>query len=320
MTPLPASPPSILVVEHEAATYAREIAARYPDVVVRTAADAATAVAAGPDAEVLVALAPYVTQALIDGMPGLRWIQALTTGTDQLDALHLPPGVVITSGRGIHGPQMAEMALLFMLSLSRNFRGMLDNQARAHWERWPQRLLLGKTAVLLGVGAISEEVAARCKAFGMQVVGVSASRAAAPGFDRVVGRAALAEVLAEADFLIVLVPYTPQTHYMVDAAVLAAMPARGVVINLARGSVIDEAALIAALYDGRIAGAGLDVFEREPLPAQSPLWGMGNVIVTPHIGGMSDVYARQVLPVVIENIGHYRNGTFSAMRNLVHTP
>ena len=310
----------ILIVEHEAALYAARIGAACAGVRVIVASDASAALPLCASAEVVVALAHEVSQTLVDSMPRLRWIQALTTGTDHLATLRLPRDVVITSGRGIHGPQMAELAFFYMIALSRNVRGMLDNQTRARWQRWPQRLLLGKTAVLLGVGSISEQVAARCHAFGMRVVGVSASRGSAPGFDEIVRRDHMREALATADFLIVLAPYTQATHHMVDAGVLAALPARAVVINLARGSVIDEPALTEALANGRIAGAGLDVFEIEPLPAASPLWSMENVIVTPHVGGMSDVYAEQILPLVIDNIGRFMAGETGALRNVVERP
>jgi phosphoglycerate dehydrogenase-like enzyme len=230
---------------------------------------------------------------------------------------NLPADVIVTSGRGIHGPQMAEMAFLYMIALSRDFPRMLANQKRAVWERWPQRLLLGKKAVLLGVGSISEEVAARCKAFGMRTVGISSGRSEAPGFDMVLPRTALQDAVADADFLIVLVPLSPETRHMVSQDVIAALPAHAILINLARGDVVDEAALIAALQAKRIAGAGLDVFAVEPPVPDNPLWQLENVIMTPRVGGMSDVYRQQVLPVLLDNLRAYSTGQRGLMRNLV---
>lgn len=277
--------------------------------------------ATAPDeAEVLLALAPAVTQGVIDSMPRLRFIQALTTGIDQLERLRIAPQVKIANARGVHGPQMSELAILMMLSLARCFPAMLRNQEARRWHRWPQPLLEGKTAVLLGVGVISEALALRCKAFGMRVVGVSNGRTAVPHFDAIMPRSALAEAAAQADFLIVLVPYTAETWHLVDATILAALRRDSYLINIARGGVVDEAALIDVLRAERIAGAGLDVFETEPLPAASPLWGMKNVIATPHIGGMSDHYAEQVLPLVVHNLRAYAAGDFKAMRNIVRRP
>jgi D-2-hydroxyacid dehydrogenase (NADP+) len=301
----------VLVLDPDAPTYSAGIAAALPDVRVHTDAGAAAA------AEAVVALAQAIDAAVLTALPRLRFIQALTTGTDPLDALPLPPGVAIASARGLHGPQMAEMAFLHMLALARDFPAMRANQAQHRWVRWPQPLLLGKTVVLLGLGAIAEALAARCQAFGMCVVGVSDGRREAAGCDAVLPRAALTEAAAMADFLIVLVPLTPATERLVDARVLAAMKPGGVLLNLARGRVVDEAALIAGLGAGRPAAAGLDVFETEPLPVSSPLWDMPNVVITPHVGGMSDCYAAQALPLVIDNLRRWQQSGPAGLRNLV---
>lgn len=308
----------VLIFEKEAEIYASRLREAFPSVTFHAATTELEALAAAASADAIVALAHEVPDRLVAATPRLRWISALTTGTEHLDTLeHLRPDVLITSGRGIHGPQMSEMAFLYMIGLSRDFRGMLANQARHHWERWPQKLLLGKTAALVGVGTISEEMAARCKAFGMTVVGVSSARTEAPGFDRIVPRDRLVEVAAEADFLIALVPYSKETHHMIDERVLSAMKRSAIFINLARGNVVDEAALIRHLQEGRIAGAGLDVYAVEPPLPDNPLWDMENVIMTPRVGGMSDVYAEQVLPLLSHNLGCFLDGRFGDMRNIV---
>ena len=307
----------ILILEKEAQIYAEGLRAACPEAVFHAATNEADALKVASGAEVVIALAHEISARLVAAMPKLRWIAALTTGVDHLATLDLPPDVAITSGRGIHGPQMAELTFLYMLALSRNARGMIANQERHHWERWPQRLLLGKTAVLVGVGAISEELAVRCQAFGMTTIGVSSARSEARGFDRIMPRDKLIEAAGEADFLIALAPYTPQTHHMIGRAEFAAMKPTAFFINIARGNVADEAALIEHLVGGRIAGAGLDVFAREPLPDDSPLWDMQNVIATPHIGGMSDTYADQALPLLIDNVRAYLAGTPGALRNIV---
>jgi len=169
----------------------------------------------------------------------------------------------------------------------------------------------------VGIGAISEALATRCKAFSMRVVGVSNARTEAPGFDRVFSRADLKVAAAEADFLIILVPLQKDTFHMIDGDVVAAMKPSAFLINLARGDVVDEAALIQALREKRIAGAGLDVFSTEPLPRDNPLWSMRNVMITPRVGGMSDIYAEQIFPIIADNIEAWIAGRPQDMRNLV---
>jgi phosphoglycerate dehydrogenase-like enzyme len=212
---------------------------------------------------------------------------------------------------------MSELAFMYMLGLTRNVRRVLADQAAHRWARRGQVLLSGKTVLIVGIGAISEALAARCQAFGMRVVGISDARDTAEGFDEVHNRGALVAQAARADYVVALVPYSPATHHMISAEVLAAMKPSAVFINIARGKVVDEAALIAALREGRIAGAGLDVFAEEPLPVNSPLWDMENVIITPRIGGMSDTYAQQLAPLVLENLRLFLAGKPSSMRNLV---
>lgn len=299
-----------------ARTYGKGIARALPGHALVATSDRAEALARAPEATVLVAKAQDVSAELVAAMPKLGWIQALTTGIDPLLALNLPSSVVVTSARGIHGPQMAELALLLMMALSRDIPRMLANQREARWERWSQRLLAGKTVAIVGVGAISEALAARCRPFGLKVVGIT-SRGAVDHFDELYPRQCLHVVLGSADFVVVLVPYSPETHHLIDASALAAMKRCAYLINIARGNVIDEAALIEALKMGRIAGAGLDVFAKEPLPPQSPLWTLANVIVTPHIGGMSDLYAEQILPLLVHNLRAYMAGDRTAMQNRV---
>jgi phosphoglycerate dehydrogenase-like enzyme len=297
--------------------YRAAIAETFPNVTVATAASEDEALAQTEGATALFAKAHEIGATLVAAMPRLEWIQALTTGTDHLRTLNLPPSVVTTSARGVHGPQMSELAFLYMLALERDIRTLLADQERARWERRPQRLLLHKTVVIVGVGMISEALALRCKAFGMTTIGVSATPRSLAGFDEIVAREDLPKAAANADFLIVLAPYTPETHHLIDAKIFSVMRPQSVFINIARGKVCDEAALIGALYNGSIAGAGLDVFEEEPLPPDSPLWAMRNVIITPRIGGMSDSYASQLLPIILENLALYLKGAPEQFRNIV---
>jgi D-2-hydroxyacid dehydrogenase (NADP+) len=255
---------------------------------------------------------------LLSRAPRLRWIQSLTTGTDAILKLRaLRREVTVTSTRGMHGPQMSELVFLYMLALSRDFPQIQRNQNAAEWKRWPQPLLWGKAAVIVGVGAIAEALAPRCKAFGMSVYGVSDSTRTPAGFDRVFSRGDLGRAASLADFLILIVPHTPDTENLIDAAVLAAMKPTAYLINVARGGVLDEGALLTALREKRLAGAGLDVFRQQPLPPDHPFWHEPKVIITPLIGGMSNIYLEQAYPIVRDNLKQFLAGHPEAMSNIV---
>ena len=308
----------MLIWARDADLFVQRLSARFPAIAFVKAIERGEALKVCGDCDVLIARNDEVFEGFVQAMPRLRWIQALTTGTDRIEAIpDLPADVIVTAARGFHGPQMSELAFLLMLSLSRDYPAVAANQKQHRWVRWPQKLLLGKTVVLVGVGAVGAELAKRCHAFGMQVIGVDSVRKSAPGVEAMHTPDRLTELAAEADFLIVLVPFTAETHHLVDARVLAAMKPSGILINISRGQVMDEAALIRALAAKQIAGAGLDVFQTEPLPADSPLWDLPNVMITPHVGGMSDIYAEQVLPILIDNIAAYAAGDCSRLRYVV---
>jgi D-2-hydroxyacid dehydrogenase (NADP+) len=310
----------VLIVGRDSEFFTHELGARFPGLTFHAALDAAAGAKAGVACDILLIRTDEITADLIDSMPRLRLIQALTTGTDHIEVLpNLPAGVIIAAARGFHGPAMSELAFLFMLGLARDIPTVLANQQQHQWDRRPQRLLLGKTATLVGVGRIAEELAQRCKSFGMRVEGVSGARAAVPGFDLIHPRTALRQAAAAADFLIVLAPSTPQNRHLIDAGVLDAMKPSAALISLARGDVVDEAALVRTLTNRRIAGAGLDVFQTEPLPPTSPLWDLPNVLITSHVGGMSDIYGHQVLPLLIDNLTAFVAGTPERMRFIVRT-
>ena len=259
---------------------------------------------------------------LLAAAPQLRWIQSLTTGTDAILKLrNLRKEVLVTSTRGMHGPQMSELVFLHMLVLLRDYPRILCNQGASRWERWPQPLLWHKTAVIVGVGAISEALAPRCKAFGMTVYGVSNSPRVPAGFDGVFGRREIETAAGLADFLILIVPHSPDTENLIDADVIAAMKPSAYLVNVARGGVLDEAALVTALRARRIAGAALDVFRTQPLPPEHPLWREERVIITPLLGGMSNVYLEQAYPIVKHNVERFLSGRFDEMINRVpHEP
>jgi phosphoglycerate dehydrogenase-like enzyme len=251
----------------------------------------------------------------------LKWIQALGTGVDGIiGEPSLREDVLVTNMHGLHGASMPESAILSMLALARDLPRVLRNQARHAWDRCPSRLLKGKTVGIFGVGAIAEDLAPKCKMFGMSVVGITSAKRQVAGFDRMVGRDRLEEAVRELDYLLLLTPYAPQTRGIVDARILAAMKPTSFLINLARGGVVDEQALIQALKGKKIAGAALDVFAEEPLPGGHPFWDMENVIVTPHLGGFHDQYPEQALPTVEENVRKFLAGDTKNMINVVRRP
>jgi D-2-hydroxyacid dehydrogenase (NADP+) len=270
------------------------------------------------NAEVLIGHQFHFDEDMLRRATRLRWIQSLTAGTEAIVKLSgLRPEVVLTSTRGMHGPQMSELVFLQMLALLRDFPRMQRNQAAHRWERWPQPLLLGKTVLIVGVGGIAEVLAPRCKAFGMTVVGISESARKPLGFDEIIGRAELKRGAALADFMVLMVPLSPKTENLIDTTIIAAMKPNAYLINVARGGVLDENALRLALHQKRLAGAALDVFRESPLPGDHPLWREDGLIVTPHIGGTSDIYLEQAYPIVRDNLRVFLSGSAGVMKNVV---
>lgn len=304
--------------EADAAAFEQRARLDVPGIDLFATNDRSEALARAGEAEVLIGHHFQFDEEIITKAQRLRWVQSLTTGTDAILKLKaLKKSVLVTSTRGMHGPQMSELVFLHMLALSRDFPRMLANQKKGQWERWPQPLLWGKTVVIVGVGAISEALAPRCKAFGMNVVGVSSSGRQPAGFDRMFKRAQLAQAAALADFLVLIVPLSPETENLVNAEVINAMRPDAFLVNVARGGVLDEVALVAALRDKRLAGASLDVFRQQPLPSDHPLWREDRLIITPLVGGMSNIYLEQAYPIVRDNLRHFLAGQLSAMTNLV---
>ena len=296
----------------------RMLVARVPDVVARAAATAAEAMAFAADIDAIATFGSTLTPPLLAAARRLRWVHSLGTGVDSIaDNPDLGADVLVTATRGIQGPAIAEMAFCMMLALSRDLPRNLKNQTACRWERWPAALLYGKKIGILGVGAIAQDLAARCKAFGMDVTGISRTPRFAPGFDRMVGHEAMHVALGELDYVVLTIPYSLESDRIVNAKFLSCMKPSAFLVNLARGGVVDEEALVRALRRRQIAGAGLDVFSAEPLPPASPLWKLDNVIITAHQGGMSDTYVADAFPVLERNLRAFGAGTSGAMENLV---
>jgi len=267
------------------------------------------------DVDILLCFSPPMADHVVRDAPKLKWIQALGTGVDNIvDLPSLGKEVLVTNVRGIHGAPVSEATIAFMLSLARDMPRSVRAQEQSRWERWPSALLAGKTVGILGVGLIAEYLAPICKTLGLTVVGISGSPRETKHFDRMAHRNELTKVAGDLDFLVVLTPLS------VGAKVFAAMKPTAYLVNVARGGVVDEPALIAALEAGKIAGAGLDVFSQEPLPSDNPLWKTKNLTIFSHLGGYSQGYEDRAMPTIAGNMGKFLVGDLKSMINIVRKP
>jgi glyoxylate/hydroxypyruvate reductase A len=300
---------------------------RYPadhtSLITRDAADEARWRALLAEAEVLFDFDHTHRQELPELAPRLRWVQATSAGIGQfvqrMGYAERMPEVVYTTASGVHAQPLAEFCAMAMLMFSRNYWQMQRLQAERRWERFGATDLAGRTLAVLGVGRVGAAVARLGKALGMTVLGVKrraeGGDPAALGCDELFGPERLAEVLPRAEYLVIITPHTPATDRLIGAAELAMLPAGAVLINIGRGQVLDEAALIAALQAGRLGGAALDVFEHEPLPAESPLWALPNVLVSPHSASTSDRENGRLTELFCDNLRRYMAG--EPLRNVL---
>jgi phosphoglycerate dehydrogenase-like enzyme len=273
------------------------------------------------DTDILLCFSPPMADHVVRDAPRLKWIQALGTGVDNIiDLPSLGKEVLVTNVRGIHGAPVSEATIAYMLSLARDLPRASVAHDKGQWERWPAALLAGKTVGILGVGLIAEYLAPICKALHMTVIGISGSPREAKGFDHMAHRDDFVKVVPELDFLVALAPLTAETRGIVGAKVFAAMKPTAYLVNVARGGVVDEPALIAALESGEIAGAALDVFAQEPLPASSPLWRTKNVTIFSHLGGYSQGYEDRAMPTIAGNMAKFLSGDLKSMINIVRKP
>jgi phosphoglycerate dehydrogenase-like enzyme len=298
--------------------YHAGIRAAFPDLVVNLAEHHSKVNPYIGEAEVLITFGAHMADHVLEKGSRLKWIQALGTGVDGIvDRPALRPGVIVTNLHGLQGPAVSEAVIASMLALARAMRRTMTAQREGRWQRLPPTLLKDRTVGILGLGAIAEALALRCAAFDMRVIGISAARRSVPGFARVWPREQLEEAVRDVDFLVLLTPYTPATHGIVDAHILAAMKPTSYLINVARGGVVDEPALVRALEQRMIAGAALDVFSEEPLAVGHPLWTLDNVLVTPHTAGFHVGYADEALPIVEENLRLFLAGDTANLINVV---
>ena len=272
-------------------------------------------VSALSDAEFLVCSSGGWNDSYLEGLGTGDWVQATSAGYDAFPIEEFRDrGVRFTNATGIHDPVVAEHVFALAFAFSRMIPEFVTKQADRVWgprtevsvelTDWTDR-----TVTVYGLGSIGEAIAERALAFGSDVYGVKRNPAEYDGSlsaDRVLGSGELYDVLPETDLLVAIVPLTEETRGSIDASVFEALPDSALLVNVARGPVVDEAALLDALQSGEIAGAGLDVFETEPLPEESPLWDRDDVLITPHIGGRSNTFPDRFAALFAENYGRWQ--------------
>jgi phosphoglycerate dehydrogenase-like enzyme len=262
------------------------------------------------EAEVIYSL--RFPENILERAPHLKWVQTLSAGVDRLLGTRLwQSDVILTNASGIHAIPIREHVLSVMLMFTRQAHVYFTNKQNKVWKRHTPDQLYGKTLGVVGLGRIGEMIARAAKAFDMRVVATRRSATefeTSPVTDVIYPADKLVEMLAESDFVVVSVALTNETQKLIGERELRAMKPTAYMINIARGSVIDEAALTRALKEGWIAGAGLDVFENEPLPQDSELWTLPNVIITPHVAGAMPDYDARAMEVFCENLRRYLAG------------
>jgi phosphoglycerate dehydrogenase-like enzyme len=249
--------------------------------------------------------------------PRLRWLHSSAVAVETLALPELfARGVTVSNSRGVQATPIAEHVMAVVLALAKRLPFALEGQRDKRWtqnefvdDRLPW-LLSGRTLGLIGVGTIGSALARRAKAFGMRVIAVRrrASGEPVPGVDEIRSLASLDALLAEADVLVIAAPLTPETHRLIGAPQMARMKRGAVLVNVGRAKIIDETALADALRTGHLGGASLDVYHREPLPPDDPLWSLPNVLLTPHTSGFRQGHWEEVIDLFSENLRRFQRG------------
>lgn len=276
-----------------------------------------------PEADVLV-VSGFWQNSLLENAPKLRFIQSIGAGVDQFDQAALRArGIRLANASGVNRNAVSEHAMACILALARQIHTGRDNQRQHIWRGMISDIsrredeLGGKTLLIVGLGAIGSRLAKLAKAFDMRVIGVKRNPASAPGAaDEIHTPERLLELLPQADFVALTCPLTPETTNIIDARAFAAMQPSAYLINMARGRCVEESALLAALRDGTIAGAAIDHFWDEPLPADSPFWDVENLLITPHTAGETRMYEENLMDILLENLGRLAAGEVQ-LRNQV---
>lgn len=262
-----------------------------------------------PDAEILLVFF-LCTRRMVAAAPHLKWVQAISAGVDYIAMDEIRRrGILVTNGRGIHKIHMAEYTLAAMIMLARNFHTLYRNQLDKKWDRSvAQGEIFGATLGILGLGAIGGEIARKASLMGMRVIGVQRTPKPLAHVEAVYGPEEMQQVFKESDYIVNLLPHTPATERIIDRQYFSLMKPEACFINIGRGKTVHEADLAAALENGSIRAAVSDVFYEEPLPSESPLWGLENLFITPHICGASPRYMERALEIIEHNLEVYVRG------------
>lgn len=258
----------------------------------------------------------YASPEFLKKATNLAWVQVMSAGVDRyinIEPLMKNDAVVLSNYRAVHGPAIADHSMAMLLSLTRNLRFYADQQKQENWSRGNRSTktiaLKGKTMLVIGLGGIGTEIAQRAHGFGMRIIGTRRSDSPSPKFVEKVGKPAdLMKMLPEADVVVLAVPLTPETKHMLAKPAFDAMKQGSYLINIARGKVVDTTAMLAALKSGKLAGAGLDVTDPEPLTKGHPLWSQPNVIITPHMASRSEVTNTRRAALLRENLRRFAAG------------
>jgi len=264
------------------------------------------------EADILFDFDWLAPERLLEHAPRLRWVQGTSAGIgERLRRTGLiDSDLLLTTAAGVHGAPLAEFVILGLLYFYRDVPRLQRMQRAHHWERYTNRELAGRRALVVGLGSVGRAIAWRLAAQGLEVWGARRTLEASPpeGVSRVLPLSDLGSVLGQIDALILACPLTPETEGLIGAAELAAMPEGALLINVARGRVVDEAALVDALRGGRLGGAALDVTEVEPLPEDSPLWDLPNVLISPHSASTVEAENRRIVDIFLANLERYLDG------------
>lgn len=250
----------------------------------------------------------------INASPSLKWVSVGGSGTDHLSPWN-PSRLTVTNAAGVGAETMAQYGLAAALSFSLGLPYFAAAQRQKRWQARPVCSIKGRTLAILGLGAVGQAMAKLAQAVGMRVIGIRARPIPTPAVDRVEAPERLHDILREADIIFVCLPLTEVTRGLIDTAALLAMKPGAVLVDVSRGGIIYQPALIAALRTGRLAGAALDVFEVEPIPPDSPLWAMENVIITPHCSSVDDGWQRRSIEMFCDNAERWQQG--QVLRNVV---
>lgn len=265
-------------------------------------------------AEVLFDFPEYEQLPFGELCPNVRWVQTSSAGVGPMvrDLGLQDADLLVTTASGLHAQPLAEFAFAAILYHSKELARLQNEQLERSWRRFSGRELAGATLAIIGPGRIGQEVARVARVFRMRVVALGRNsdpaRTAALGMDRLYARSELPAMLGEADYLVLCAPHTPETDTIMDAAAFAAVKPGLGLVNIGRGALVDEDAMLAALRDGRIAFAALDVFRQEPLPPDSPFWSQPNVLINPHSASTVDTENAKLTARFIENLRAYLDG------------